>query len=140
MMNTGSIAMSTIRSVLGRWWLVLFGVVLGCIMAAADLAYSGSPSRAVTDLVILVGYTLILSFLRTKSETASALAGHPVDERWQAINLRALAAAGIVAACVALGGFIVAEVTGHDWSGFAIVGGAVGIAYIGAVIWYRWRL
>jgi hypothetical protein len=128
------------KVVLSRWWLVLVGMVVGGVMGAAELAGSGSLSRAVIDFAIVSGYTLALAFLRTRSETASTLAGQPVDERWQAINQHALAAAGLVAAFVALGGFVVAEATGHDWAAFAIVAGAVGLAYIGGVVWYRWRI
>jgi hypothetical protein len=131
---------NSVRSTFGRWWLVLFGVALGGVMGAADLAMNGSPSRAVTDLAILGGYTVVLTVFRGRSETASVLAGNPVDERWQAINLHALAAAGMIGAFVALGGFIAAEATGHDWSGFAIVAGAIGAGYIGGVFWFRWRL
>jgi hypothetical protein len=133
---------SSVRRTFGRWWLVLFGVALGGVMGSADLATNGSPSRAVTDvtMAILVGYTLVLMVFRGRSETASVLAGHPVDERWQAINLHAVAAAGMIGAFVALGGFIAAEETGHDWSGFAIVAAAIGAGYVGGVIWFRWRL
>ena len=93
-----------------------------------------------TDVAIVAGYTVILTLLRSRSETASVLSGLPVDERWQAINLHALATAGMIGALVALGGFAVAVATGHDASGFAVVAGAVGISYIGAVIWFRSRL
>jgi hypothetical protein len=123
-----------------RWWLVLVGVAVGGTLGVADLLGSGSWGRALTDVAIVAGYTTVLAIFRTRSETASVLAGIPVDERWQAINLHALAAAGMIAAFMALGGFAVAVATGHDWSGFAIVAGTVGIAYIGGVIWYRTRL
>lgn len=132
--------MTTIRSWLGSWLLVLVGLAIGGVLAAADLAANGSPSRAATDVAIMAGYTLILTVLRSRSETASTLAGRPVDERWQAINLQALAAAGVIGGFVALGGFVVAEATGHDPSGFVIVAAAIGLSYIGGVIWYRWRL
>ena len=122
------------------WWLVLVGLAVGGVLGLADLAANGSPGRALIDVAIVGGYTLVLALLQSRSETASVLAGSPVDERWAAINLQALATAGLVAAVVSLGGFVLAEVTGHDWSGFAIVAGAIGIAYIGGVIWYRWRL
>jgi hypothetical protein len=122
------------------WWLVLVGLVIGGVLGMADLAASGSPGRALTDVAIIVGYTLILALFRSRSETASVLAGSPVDERWEAINLHALAAADLIAGLASLGGFVVAEVTGHDAAGFAIVAGVVGIAYIGGVVWYRWRL
>jgi hypothetical protein len=120
--------------------LVLVGVAIGGALGVADLLGSGSWGRALADVAIVAGYTSVLTVFRTRSETASALAGIPVDERWQAINLHALAAAGMVAAFVAMGGFAVAVATGHDWFGFAIVAGTVGISYIGGVIWYRFRL
>src|SRR5271157_3937272 len=132
--------MTGIRSLLGAWWLVLVGLAFGGVMGAADLAANGSPGRAATDVAIMVGYTLLLTAFRSRSETISTLAGRPVDERWQAINLRALAAAGLLGAVVALGGFIVTEASGHDSSGFAIVAAAIGVSYIGGVVWYRWRL
>jgi len=122
-----------------RWWLILVGLIIGGALGAADWA-GGSPLRAVSDVAIVAGYSLILTLLRSRSETASALAGLPVDERWQAINLHALAAAGMIGAFVALGGFALAVATSHDPTGFVIVAGAVGISYIGSVVWYRSRL
>jgi len=45
----------------------------------------------------------------------------------------------MVGAIVALGGFVIAEATGHDGMEFAIVAGAVGLAYIISVVWFRVR-
>lgn len=122
------------------WWLVLVGLAVGGVLGAADLMATGSSGRALTDVAIVAGYTVLLALLRSRSDTASVLAGTPVDERWESINLHALAGAGLVAAVVSLGGLVLAEVTGHDGFGFVIVAGAVGIAYIGGILWYRWRL
>ena len=123
-----------------RWWLVLVGLAVGGVLGLADLIATGSPGRALTDVAIVGGYTLVLALFRSRSETASVLAGLPVDERWESINLHALSTAGLIAAVVSLSGFVAAEVTGHDGSGFAIVAGVIGVSYIGGVIWYRWRL
>ena len=124
----------------GRWWIVIVGLVGGGILAAADFVASGSLARAALDVAIVTGYTVILTAFRSRSEAASVLAGSTADERQQSINLHALAAAGLIGAFVSLGGFMVAEVSGRDWSGFAIVAAAIGIAYIGGVIWYRSRI
>ena len=129
------------KSIFGTgWWLVLVGVVVGAVLGLADFIATGSASRALIDVAIVGGYTLVLALFRSRSETASVLAGLPVDERWESINLHALATAGLIAAVVSLGGFVAAEVSGRDWSGFAIVAGVIGISYIGGVIFYRWRL
>ena len=122
-----------------RWWFVLVGGALGAILAVADLAWRGVPTRAATTFAIVLGYSLIVAMLQTRSETASALAGRPVDERWAAINVRALAISGQLGAFVALGGFVAAELTGADGSQFALVGAVVGFAYIGTIVWYRLR-
>jgi hypothetical protein len=120
--------------------LVPVGLAVGGMLGLADLIATGSQGRAIIDVAVVGGYTLVLAVFRSRSETASVLAGNPVDERWESINLHALATAGLIAAIVALGGFVAAEASGHDWSGFAIVAGAIGISYIGGVIFYRWRL
>jgi hypothetical protein len=132
--------MTKLRSLLGTWWLLLFGLALGAVLGGADVAATGSAGRAAADVAIVAGYTLVLSVLRSRSETASVLAGQPVDERWQAINLHALATAGLVGALVALGGFAVSEAAGHDPSGFAIVAAVMGLSYFGGIFWFRWRL
>jgi hypothetical protein len=129
----------SLGSHLNRWSIVLTGVVLGIVFAAVDLVQGVSPVRAAIAFAIVAGYALAISAFRSRSETASALAGHPVDERWQAINLRAVAVAGQTGAFAALAGFLIAEATGHDGSQFAVVGAAVGLSYILAVVWFRLR-
>jgi hypothetical protein len=126
-------------TVLRRWSFVLVGLVLASILAIASLADGDSPIRVAIGFAIVLGYAVVLAVLQGRSATASVLTGHPVDEWWTTINGRALAMSGIVGAVAALGGFIVAEVTGGDASGYALVAALIGFAYLGTIIWYRLR-
>ena len=97
-------AMSRVRALVNRWLLLIVGVVLGATMAVLYLVEGLSPDRALVTFSIVAGWSLAITLLRSRSETASALAGKPVDERWQAINLRAAAAAAQIGVWVALFG------------------------------------
>ena len=121
------------------WSLIVTGVVLGGIFFVVDLARGDSVGRASIAFAIVAGYALAVSAFRGRSETASAIAGRPVDERWQAINLRAMAAAGQIGAFVARRLHRRGSLRARR-SQFAIVAAAIGLGYIGSIILFRWRL
>ena len=91
-------------------------------------------------VVSLVG----LRALMPRSETVSVLLGVPADERWESISTRAWALAaqvifvGLLAVLVAMQ---VRQTQGWDGDSmpYALVGAALAIAYLGGVLWYRWR-
>jgi hypothetical protein len=114
--------------------------VVGFLIAAAEAANGVTIDRAVVAFVIVLGYTVVIAALQGRSETMSALAGNPVDERWRLINDRATSFMALVGVGVSLGGYVVAEAARRDSLGFAVVAGAMGVAYLVGVGWYRWRL
>ncbi len=123
-----------------RWQVLVAGVVLGGLMAAAEVAAGLAADRSVTAFVIVVAYAAVIAAFQGRSETLATLAGNPVDERWRLINDRAAMLMALVGVAVSLGGYAVAEVAHRDSSGFAIVAAAMGLAYIGGVAWYRSRV
>jgi hypothetical protein len=110
---------------------------------------------AVTVVVMLVWHAFFLfamivmslvalRALMPRSETVSLLLGAPVDERWESISTRAWALGGQVVFVGLLAALVAMQVWQvQGWSGdptpYALVGAALATAYLGAVLWYRWR-
>jgi hypothetical protein len=115
------------------------GLVLGVVIAAADLARGASIGEAAIGLTIVVGYSLAILLFQSRSDTAKLLSGIPVDERWAAMNEKALASAGAIIAAVLVGAFIVVEFAGGDAMPYAGMAAVFGIAYLGSMLWFRWR-
>jgi hypothetical protein len=122
-----------------RWLVPLVGLVLGLVIAAADYARYGSLAGAALAFAAMVAYVLAVLVLQARSDTASLLAGLPVDERWESINQRALASTAKVVAAVVLAAFIVAQITGGDAMAYAWLAAVVGLVYLGSIVWFRWR-
>lgn len=122
-----------------RFPLVIVGALIGVAIAAADLAGGQAPYRAAISFAIVLGYAAAVSILATRSETMSVLAGRPVDERWEHINLEATALALGVSGIVALAAFLAAELTGRDPAAFAFMAAVIGLSYIGSVVFLRLR-
>jgi Na+/H+ antiporter NhaD/arsenite permease-like protein len=123
-----------------RWQALIGGVIVTVILGGLGLAQGVSPAKTIVAYSILIAFTFTISLLQGRSEILAVFAGNPVDERQQLIHLRALAMAAEVAVVVALCGYVVAEMTGHDSVGFAIVAATLGFGYMGSVIWLRVRL
>ncbi len=116
-----------------------FGLVLAAMIGAVEYHRTGSAGEAAVAFAIVAGYALFVLVLQFRSETASLLAGLPVDERWASINDRSLARAAQAMAVFLAGSFVVVELTGGDampyaWSALVLV-----VAYLSATLWYRWR-
>jgi hypothetical protein len=124
---------------LSRWFVPAVGIVLALLIAAAELARSASPWQAVLAFAIVAGYVIVLRVLQSRSDMASLLSGLPRDERWTSINVRALSFAAQVIALVLVGAFIVTQFNGGDADTYARLGAVFATAYLGGILWYRWR-
>jgi hypothetical protein len=96
-------------------------------------------------LFALIVMSLVgLRVLMPKSETVSVLLGVPVYERWESISTRAWALAGQVVFVGVLTTLVAMQIWqtqgwGGDSTPYALAGAALAIAYLGGIIWYRWR-
>ena len=107
------------------------GIVIGLIFGAAGLLGGALPWRAAISTLIPIGYALLVTIVGRRSETVSVLAGRPVDERWEQMNLEACAWALGASAIVILGAFIVADATRGDWVPYAFMGAVMAVTYAG---------
>jgi hypothetical protein len=124
---------------MNKWAVPAFGLMIGLVVVAAALARQATPAQAAVSFLIVAGYAVALRLLQARSETMSLLSGLPVDERWAAINQRALAVAAQGLASIILGGFLITQFTGGDWRPYAMMGAAFATFYVAAILWYRWR-
>jgi hypothetical protein len=124
---------------LSRSFVPLVGLVLGLLIAAAELGRQATPAQGAIEFAIVAGYALALRALQSRSDVASLLSGLPSDERWESINLRALSLAAQVMAVVLVGAFLVSAFGGGDSTPYAWLGAVFGVAYLGALVWYRSR-
>jgi hypothetical protein len=122
----------------GRWGTPAFALVLGVLFFAAS-SLGGQPTVGLGMFAVMAFWSGFLVVFGGRSETVGALGGRPADERLASFNITATAVAGTVALLVALLGFLWATARGQNGNDFAVVAAAGGIAYIGALLWLRWR-
>lgn len=124
---------------MSRWLVPAVGVVLGLLIAAAELGRQASFGQAALTFAIVAGYAIALRLLQSRSDMANLLSGLPSDERWESINLRALSLAAQVIAVVIVVAFLVAQFGGADSTPYAVIGAVFALAYLGGLVWYRTR-
>lgn len=118
---------------------LVVGITVGLIIGLAELARGAPPPRALISVAIPIAYASLVTLIGRRSETVSVLAGRPVDERWEHINLEATAWSLGVSAVVVLGAFVVADASGWDRSPYAFMGAIMAASYIAALAILRWR-
>ena len=124
---------------MSKWMVPVVGMVLGLLIAAAELGRGASPAQAAVAFVIVAGYAIALRVLQSRSDLASVLSGLPRDERWESINQRALSLAAQLVAVVLVSAFLVTQFSGLDSTPYAWVGAVFAAAYLGGLVWYRSR-
>jgi hypothetical protein len=122
-----------------RWPTLTVGVVVGLIMAGAAMIAGGSLVHAGLAGGIPVVYAVAVSLLATRSDVASVLAGAPVDERLEHLNMEAASIAFGATAIVTLAAFVAAQVTGGDWLPWALLCVAMMLSYVTALLVLRAR-
>ena len=115
------------------------GLVVGFAIGASEVAAGGSAFAIAAGAGFPIAYALLVTILGRHSETASVLAGRPVDERWQHFNLEASTWALGVSAIVVLAAFVVVQASGGDYLPYAFMGAVMAIAYIGSLVLIRLR-
>ena len=121
-----------------RWTMPVVGLLLGLLLFVAATA-GGQPGLGLGMFAVMAIYAGMLFALGGRRETVGILSGRPTDERLASFDILATAVAGTVAVLVAIGGFLWAIANGQSGYDFALVAAAAGLAYIGALLWFRWR-
>jgi hypothetical protein len=119
------------------WITPATGVAVGLIYLIA-FSVGGQPGTGLIGLGVMVAFSAAVAVLGRRSETVRGILDHR-DERLAGIDLRATAVTAIVMILAVLAGFVIEVARGHDGQPYAIIGAAGGLAYLGAVAYFRIR-
>ncbi len=120
-----------------KWFLPLFAVALGLLMFAAQWI-GGDPMGGLGSLGVM-GALGALFLFGGRSETIRGLRGDGRDERFRQIDVRATAFAGLAVIAAIIIAFIVEVAQGHSGSPYSWLGAVAGVAYVLALVVFRWR-
>ena len=110
------------------------GVIVGGLMGAAQYAGGSGLGSAALAAIIPIGYAVVVTLLSRRSALSGALAGRPIDERWEHINLEATAWALGISAAVVVGAVMLELATGGQWQPYALIGAVMAAGYLIALI------
>jgi hypothetical protein len=119
------------------WVTPAVGVACGLIYLIA-FSLGGHPGYGLIALGVMVAFSAGIALLGRRSETVRGLLDHR-DERLAGIDLRATAVTAVVMILAILAGFVIEVARGHDGAPFALIGAVGGVAYLGAVGYFRVR-
>jgi hypothetical protein len=121
-----------------RWW------ALTAVKTAVLAFFFVWLWHAYLMFALGIGTVVGLQVLMHKSETASTVMGLPADERWEYINTQAFALAArvmFIVLWVALCAFATMDAggAGVDYNPYLLTLAGFAVAYLGGVVYYRWR-
>lgn len=116
----------------------LTALVLGAAAWTAE-AIGGDFRSGVISFAIMAGYGVVVFALSNRSDIAGVLAGNARDERYRAIDQRALAVSGLVLILWVIGGFLWEQAHGRSGMPYTLMGAAAGLTYLGSVAYGRFR-
>lgn len=120
-----------------RWAIPAVGVVGGVAYLVAGIL-GHALGFGLFGLALMLAAVAAMLLLRRRSETIQGLLDQR-DERINAININATAAAGSVVVLAVLVGLVVSIATGHDGVPYAWLAAVGGVAYVLALVVLRLR-
>lgn len=120
-----------------RWAFPAFCLFLGALLFGA-FAIGGEPVAGAGGFALMAVLGAVFWFGR-RSETLQGLGGPGRDERWELIDLRATAFAGLVLILVVLGAWLYEIARGEDGDPYGLLAAVAGLAYVLAVVVLRSR-
>ena len=120
-----------------RWWMPAFALLIGAVMFVA-FAIGGDVAGGAISLAIMAGAGALFLFGR-RGETLRGIGGPERDERWEAIDQRAVAYTGIVLIVCIIGGWLYEIARGEDGNPYTLLGAVGGLAYVVSVALLRRR-
>ena len=120
-----------------KWFLPSFSLALGLVVLGASWL-GGNPGAGAISFGILAVFGLLV-LLAGRSETIRGLRGDGRDERFAQIDLQATAVAGLAVIVALIVAWLVATARGQSGSPYDWLLATGGLAYLLAVVWFRWR-
>lgn len=120
-----------------KWFMPLFCTGLGAGVFVANWL-GGHPGQGAFSLALMAGFGLFLLLAAGRSETVRGLT-YRKDERFAQIDLRATAVAGLAVLTTLIVAWLVQVAEGHTGSPYYWLAAIGGLAYLAAIMFFRWR-
>ena len=120
-----------------KWLLPLSSLGMGVVVLLAAWL-GGQLVAGACGLAVLAVFGLAVLLLSGRSETVRGLTTGR-DERFEQIDLRATAVAGLVLMAAVIVAWLVEIARGHSGNPYGWLGAVTGLAYVLAVAFFRWR-
>ena len=120
-----------------RWWMPAFALALGALIFAA-FAIGGNVAQGAISFAIMAVAGALFLFGR-RGETLRGIGGPERDERWEAIDQRAVAGTGIVLIVCITGAWLYEVARGEDGLEYVWLGAVAGLTYVVLVALLRRR-
>jgi hypothetical protein len=120
-----------------KWFLPGFSVLLGLMLLVA--AAIGGQARVGFWMFGVMGVLGLAILLGGRSETVRGLRGDGRDERFEKLDLRATAYAGLALMLAVIIAFLFEIAHGPSGEPYAWLGAVAGLAYLASVVYLRIR-
>lgn len=120
-----------------KWSIPLLSMVAGIAYLVAS-SVGGQPTSGAVGLGIMVLFGAGV-LAAGRSETVRGLRGDGRDERFEMLDLRATALAGVALILAIIVAFMVEVAHGRNGAPYSWLGAIAGLAYLAAVVYLRIR-